>query len=265
MERKAYALADVRLGASFGTAGRDAAPDSAGFYLECGGHIARCTYQPTYGFEGFGAAKRRVRYPSGAIRVPFDKAHNDAPSLDAAKSWFAAMVETDESEPQCNRGPFYREGVAPIIKVHGHPGLVAINTDQRLYVVPCGDGYSCWGFDVAESRGRAVAAWLESPFGNGKGLPALGTPEHFDAFRAAMDAGAAYAQRTGQRCPADLTPQLVGLEGKRVEVVDRYGETRRFIVGKSTGWLPCHLELEPRADGGISVTGAPFKSIHVIR
>ena len=28
----------------------------------------------------------------------------------------------------------------------------------------------------------------------------------------------------------------MGLEGRRVEVVDAYGETRRFNVGRSTGW-----------------------------
>lgn len=42
-----------------------------------------------------------------------------------------------------------------------------------------------------------------------------------------MDAGADHAVGTGTRCPADLTPQLKGLEGKRVEVVDGGGERRR--------------------------------------
>lgn len=41
-----------------------------------------------------------------------------------------------------------------------------------------------------------------------------------------------------------LSPQLIGLEGWRVEAVDIHGERRRFIVGKSTGWRPCHLEIK---------------------
>lgn len=50
-----------------------------------------------------------------------------------------------------------------------------------------------------------------------------------------------------------LTPQLLGREGDRVEVVTTYGEKRRFIVGKSMSWKPCHLELfNRRASGGIS-------------
>lgn len=52
---------------------------------------------------------------------------------------------------------------------------------------------------------------------------------------------------------ANLTPQLIDHEGWRVEVVTTYGETRRFYVGKSTGWQPCHLEIKRRDSlGGVS-------------
>jgi hypothetical protein len=48
---------------------------------------------------------------------------------------------------------------------------------------------------------------------------------------------------------SDLSPQLVGLEGWRVEVT--IGDTkRRFIVGRSTGWRPCHLEVSRRSAYG---------------
>jgi hypothetical protein len=50
-----------------------------------------------------------------------------------------------------------------------------------------------------------------------------------------------------------LTPQLLDHEGWRVEVVTTYGETKRFYVGRSTGWKPCHIEvLTRRSLGGIS-------------
>lgn len=54
------------------------------------------------------------------------------------------------------------------------------------------------------------------------------------------------------RDESDLTPQLVGLEGWRVEVEDYdLARPRRFYVGKSTGWRPCHLEvLTSRSRGG---------------
>jgi hypothetical protein len=49
-----------------------------------------------------------------------------------------------------------------------------------------------------------------------------------------------------------LTKQLIGLENWRVEVVTIYGETRRFIVSRSTGWRPCHIELSRiNAHGGV--------------
>ena len=48
-------------------------------------------------------------------------------------------------------------------------------------------------------------------------------------------------ERDEIRSDAGLTQQLIGLEGWRVEVETTYGETRRFIVGRSSGWIPCHI------------------------
>lgn len=138
--------------------------------------------------------------------------------------------------------------------------LKSINTEQGLYVIAAGDGYSCYGFDVLDRKARAVAAWS-------KVVPPSaepGTRGHFEQCNAILDHGAKYAAKTGTRCDAELTPQLVGLEGKRVEVVDCYDEKRRFRVGKSTGWMPCHLELGGRSNGGPAVSGTPFKSIRRI-
>lgn len=60
------------------------------------------------------------------------------------------------------------------------------------------------------------------------------------------------AQREAIRDNSGLSPQLIGLEGWRVEVVAEQGEKPyRFIVGKSTGWRPCHLEIKTtRSHGG---------------
>jgi hypothetical protein len=62
-----------------------------------------------------------------------------------------------------------------------------------------------------------------------------------------------------------LTAQLVGLEGWRVEVVDRDGNKRRFIVGKSMGWRPCHLEvLTRRSLGGDPADPRGYSSVRRI-
>ncbi len=59
-----------------------------------------------------------------------------------------------------------------------------------------------------------------------------------------------FAEKNALRDLSGLSPQLVGLEGWRVEVTKR-GESWRFIVGRSTGWRPCHLEISRRnAHGG---------------
>lgn len=48
-----------------------------------------------------------------------------------------------------------------------------------------------------------------------------------------------------------LNYKLKGLEGWRVKVEDECGApSRRFIVGKSTGWKPCHLEIKTRRSNG---------------
>lgn len=72
-------------------------------------------------------------------------------------------------------------------------------------------------------------------------------------------------ERDAVRDNSRLTAQLIGLEGRRVEIVDMHGDKRRFYVGKSTGWRPCHLEIaRVNSSGGGPVYGAPFKSVRVL-
>lgn len=81
-----------------------------------------------------------------------------------------------------------------------------INAEQRLYVIESGRGYTCLGFDYAEKRLRAVAAWM------------------------------------------GWTPQDIGNATPGTE------ELSRFWVGKSTGWMPCYLEIKTkRSHGGGAV------------
>src|SRR5438309_503585 len=37
---------------------------------------------------------------------------------------------------------------------------VTVNVDQAVYVIPCGNGYSCLGFDVCIDRATKYARWL---------------------------------------------------------------------------------------------------------
>lgn len=78
------------------------------------------------------------------------------------------------------------------------------------------------------------------------------------------------AERDARRDLSGLTPQLIGLEGWCVEVIDCYSdeagqpEARRFIVGKSTGWRPCHLELHSRRSRGGSPAASRYISVRKI-
>lgn len=140
---------------------------------------------------------------------------------------------------------------------------VTVNKTQRLYVIPCGGGYSCLGFDVADKWARAAAREMNRP--NLAPTSKPGTLKHYAEYVRTIDAARAYNVATGYRFTYELTPQLIGLENKRVEVVDSYGETRRFFVGKSTGFIPCHLEISRRnSSGGPAVMGAPFRSVRVV-
>ena len=139
---------------------------------------------------------------------------------------------------------------------------IQINRKQRLYVLPVTGGeFTCLGFDVCENRIRGLANELQlDPLPHRKGTHAA-----YNAYRELVGIARQKNQETGWRSQSELTRELLGLEGKRVEVVDAYGETRRFYVGKSTGFIPCHLEIARRdSTGGPAVMGAPFKSIRVV-
>lgn len=141
--------------------------------------------------------------------------------------------------------------------------LQSINADRRLYVLKCGDGYSCLGFDYARRICNAVASWMNQP---GWLMEAQdGTPEAYQQYLTAMDKGREYNRRTGLRCDAEIHPQLRRFLGDRVEV-SSYGEIERFWVGRSTGWLPILLRITGRnSSGGCAVSAdEQFDSVKLI-
>jgi len=73
------------------------------------------------------------------------------------------------------------------------------------------------------------------------------------------------AERERLRDRSCLTPQLKGYEGMRVEVIDDHGERRRFYVGMSSGWRPCHLEISRVDSTGGTAAASSYQSIKIIR
>lgn len=140
---------------------------------------------------------------------------------------------------------------------------IRINRLQRLFVLPVnGGGYSCLGFDVCEERILALATELKvEPQPHRKGTRAAHA-----AYSQLVELARTRNEATGWRSQSELTSEFMGLEGKRVEIVDRWEQKRRFYVGKSTGFIPVHLEIARRdSTGGPAVMGAPFRSLTVIR
>lgn len=68
-------------------------------------------------------------------------------------------------------------------------------------------------------------------------------------------------ERERLRDLSGLTKQLIGCEGWRVEAITFYGEMRRFIVGRSTGWKPCHIELLRRDSTGGAGAHMQYRSV----
>lgn len=72
------------------------------------------------------------------------------------------------------------------------------------------------------------------------------------------------SEREKIRDYSGLSPQLKDWRGYRVEVEDNYGETRRFIVGMSTGWRPCNLEVKTRRSFGGFAASKEYKTVRVL-
>lgn len=72
-------------------------------------------------------------------------------------------------------------------------------------------------------------------------------------------------EKEGLQDLSGLTKQLIGYEGYRVEVIDKRGQRRRFWVGRSTGWRPCHLEIPRRNSSGGMSADKDYQSVVIIR
>ena len=138
---------------------------------------------------------------------------------------------------------------------------VTIDATQCLYVTTTdGGAVSCLGWRNAADRTTAIANELSRP----DLLPtaeALGTLEGWEQYIRALHV----AEYCGRSLACNLTPQLIGLERRRVEVRSHSGETRRFWVGKSMGWIPCHIEVHNRRSLGGPPAECSYLSVRVVR
>lgn len=127
---------------------------------------------------------------------------------------------------------------------------ITINETQRLFVIPCGNGYTCMGFEYLDQMNKAIRNELAMA------LPSapIGTIEQYREYERAADMAKSYFEKHNRQMSCGLHPRLKGLEGYRIECT-RYGEKVRFWVGKSTGWIPSHLAIHnSRSRGGDAIS-----------
>lgn len=150
---------------------------------------------------------------------------------------------------------------------------VTINSEQELYVIAHDSSTSALGFDVCLDRtkrmlleliGRGAISDAEERRWAKRARKLRGTVAGYDHYRMIQEALHKWCENQDERAVYDLSPQLTGLEGWRVEVVDNHGETRRFIVGRSTGWAPCHLEIPRRNSSGGAAASLEYRSVKQI-
>jgi hypothetical protein len=148
---------------------------------------------------------------------------------------------------------------------------ISINQKQRLYVIPCGKGYSCLGWDVCKKWTEALHNELLRVYNNYK-LTVLnkqnyhkGTYKAYDRYEEMISLAVSINRQTGYRFTYQLEPRLIGLENKRVEVTSKDGSKRRFWVGKSTGCIPVYLEIaKSNSTGGPAVCILDSDTIKVV-
>jgi len=147
--------------------------------------------------------------------------------------------------------------------------MVTLNNEQQLYVIPAGDGYSCLGYDITYQKATTIADWLISNRINvlRPDRQNIGTLQGYEEYSQLCRTASDYSQTSGKRCLAELHPQLIPFERKRIEVTTKDGNKRRFYVGKSTGWMPCHLEIKKASSsGGFAIDhNEEFTMIRIIK
>lgn len=122
---------------------------------------------------------------------------------------------------------------------------VQVNKDQGLFVIPTGNAVSCIGFDVVDKKIDALCRDL----GVNRKTKYKGTKASYKEYCRLVYLARQRFDATGEQSTIDLYS---------------WG-TERFTIGKSTGWIPCHIALK-RVDsrGGSGVLTDSIKSFRFL-
>lgn len=138
--------------------------------------------------------------------------------------------------------------------------IVSISSDYPdMYQIQSGKCYSNLGFDVCYKRCKK----LRNELGTLMFLAKRGTLKLYEQYLELTKMARKKNKETGWESKSELIPEFIGLEGKRVEVEYSWGK-ERFYIGKSTGWIPCHLEIKRKDSHGGREVLSGFKSFKLL-
>ena len=140
-----------------------------------------------------------------------------------------------------------------------------LNKEQGVFVIHSKSSYSCLGFEVCRIRASKLADELGAEQWHGSTKNVRHLKRLYRHYENLTEQARQKHLATGWRSKSELIQELIPYEGKRIEATNCLGEKVRFIVGKSTGFIPCHLEIKRRdSSGGCTVSGSPYTHIRII-
>lgn len=152
---------------------------------------------------------------------------------------------------------------------------VTLNAEQRLYVIHCEDGYTCFGFANARDHAAQIAERLQQPE-LAFGADDFGALSGYEKYQAAVQAWAMAPQSRQTYFAPGTDPKAAHVlercrqQDTKVRLVPGDTSTGRVWfdehdvvgrIGRSTGPLKVPLLVEPGADGGVAILTASLLAI----
>jgi len=148
-----------------------------------------------------------------------------------------------------------------------HMRDINLNTEQRLYVIPCADGFTCFGFDNARDHAHEIARRLQRP-DLSLAADEVGTLTGYEKYRAAVRAWSESPKSRQTYFDPGTDPRLARVletcrrEHRQVRLIlgdtstgtswlDEYSVVGS--IGRSTGAMKVPLLIEPGEPGGMAI------------
>jgi hypothetical protein len=139
--------------------------------------------------------------------------------------------------------------------------LHSINKEQGLFVFKHGKYVSCLGFGVVINKTKNLSKELNINCPNFR----KGSKASLKFYYKVINIAKKKNKQTGWKSQSELFVPFIGNEGKRVEVEYNWGEKERFYIGKSMGFIPCHIMVkQSNSTGGASVLNDSIKNYRFV-